>query len=101
VTAFLCTILLAACLEEIDFSRPITSSAKLLAIAFVAGGIALITSRRFIELLFRAERYGDKSTCANCSAYSKFKVIGSDTHDDNGPYLRVRCNKCANEWTLP
>lgn len=101
VTAFLCTILLAASLEEIDFSRPWQDSAKVIAIAFVAGLIALVTSRRFIELLFRAERYGDKSSCAQCGAYSKFNVLASGERADDGPYLRVQCRKCANEWTLP
>jgi hypothetical protein len=96
VTAFLCAVLIATCLEGVDFRALGQKTLALLAICFVAGAIVMLTSRRFLAMLHEATRYAAKSDCPECGAYAKFDVLsGGDAT------LRVRCRKCSTEWTLP
>jgi hypothetical protein len=69
--------------------------------------------RRYVAVLQRAERYGDRSHCPACDAYARFEILASGVTAE-GPYfdpaaaeplpcpwLRVRCRKCATVWRLP
>jgi hypothetical protein len=96
VTAVLCAILLAVCIEQIDFRGTIAPLFLMLLITFVAGAVAFVTTRRFLMLLARAELYGDRSTCANCQVYGRLEVLSSQ-----GPSLQVRCRNCQHEWRMP
>jgi hypothetical protein len=42
----------------------------------------------------QAERLCEQSTCKACSAYAAFSVTAQQ------PRMRVRCLKCAHEWTF-
>lgn len=96
VTALLCTIVILACREAAEFRALNARLASLLLISFGAGAAAIVAVRRFLSVLARAERYGDKSTCASCGTYARFELLA-----DVAGVLSVRCRKCHHEWQLP
>lgn len=110
VSCFLCMILVAACAEQIDFRA--TSAAVMIALVIGGGVLGLFAWQRYKAIMTVAEGYGDRSTCAQCKAYAKFEVLdwgdpppvaqsGTATTSAIGPWLKVRCRKCGNLWTLP
>jgi hypothetical protein len=111
VTCLLCGLVLAALLEEIallDFaSKP---AAALTAFGSIVLG--WFAWRRYITVLERAERYGQRSTCEGCSAYGRFEVIESGFDAIPGPaaqavaplpvaWMNVKCRKCGATWRMP
>lgn len=110
VTCFLCMILVAACAEQIDFRAP--GAAVMIALVLGGGVLGLFSWQRYKSIMTVAESYGDHSTCAQCGAYAKFEVIdwgdpppvapsGAAAAAAIGPWMKVRCRKCGNLWTLP
>ena len=108
VTCFLALILIAVCLEEIDWRGPIgqltfTLSALTLGAVLCAAGL-----RRYHFLLARAERLGEQSSCGECGTYGVLKVIGAGVReaaesvedDAENTWIRVRCKKCGHEWRM-
>ncbi len=91
VSGIVCTILVAACIEELSFRG---SLARLLAY-FVVIAAATLTGAygfaRYQKILAEAERIGAQATCLRCGAYARFKLVSAS---------RVRCRKCENEWQL-
>jgi hypothetical protein len=105
VTCFLCMILVAACLETLDFKAPALQPLAMLGWIFAGGAVGLVSWNRYRGLMIRAERLGDHSTCANCHAYAKFEIVESGRAPAEpllaaSPWIRVRCRKCGNQWTL-
>jgi hypothetical protein len=114
VTCVLAMVVIAASLEEFSFRSPGLKPFLLMGLGFGGVVLSLAAFKRYRLIMTRAERYGDRSTCAQCKAYSRFDVIASGTDgavrasdaspDDDAPpeaWLRVRCRKCGNEWTMP
>jgi hypothetical protein len=107
VTCFLSMILVAVCLEQIDWRQPLR---ELLLIVYIAGGVFLcLTSiRRYNFLLVRAECLARQSTCAHCTAYGVLQVLAADAGSErpmgaslaDNAWLRVRCKKCGHEWRM-
>jgi len=112
VTCFLCGITVAALLEQVTFVdfgwRPVA------VVMVVAAAIALgwLAWRRYITVLQRAERYGERSICPNCNTYARFEIeaTGMDAYPDaaaravaplESAWIRVRCRKCATVWRMP
>lgn len=74
--------------------------------------IAAYSWNRYRLLFATAERLGAQAVCPGCKAYARFRVLLSspgplpergDAAPENpggGSWLRVRCRKCAEEWTL-
>jgi hypothetical protein len=94
VTAILCAVIVALCLELIDFgSRTLNWTGTAVAVYF-AGLIVVHAVRRFFALLTEAQRYGSQSSCPGCQRQAAFDVISE------APQMRVRCRKCAHEWTF-
>lgn len=106
VTCFLSMILVAVCLEQIDWRQPLR---ELLLILYVAGGVflCLLSIRRYNFLLARAECLASQSVCAHCTTYGVLQVLaagaaGEDSHGSvaDNAWLRVRCKKCGHEWLI-
>jgi len=110
VTAFLCLILVMACLEGFSFRAPGLEPLLRLTAMFAGSAVGLASLRRYTSMLSQAWRAAERSTCAKCAAYGLLDVIGAralprPAPGKNGaepvpPPLAVRCRKCGNEWVI-
>lgn len=104
VTCFLSMIVVAVCLEQIDWRHP---THELATIAYIVGGVVLcvFSLRRYNLIILRAECFGAQSTCAHCRTYGVLQVLAAGSADDaedaaDSPWLRVRCKRCGHEWRM-
>jgi ribosomal protein L40E len=111
VTAFLCLILLTACLEGFNARAPgVEPLLRLVGmLAGTCGGVWAV--RRYGAILGIAERAAGQSVCKQCAAYGRLEVIGAGMlappakkqNERTGvplPHLAVRCRKCGHEWMI-
>lgn len=110
VTAFLCLILLTACLE--GFSARASGLEPLLRLigmfAGCYGGVWAV--RRYGAILGVAESAAGQSVCKKCAAYGLLEVLGAgliappvrvgERAAPPVPRLAVRCRKCGHEWMI-
>jgi len=108
VTAFLCLILLTACLEGFSMRAPGPEPLLRLVgmLAGVCGGVWAV--RRYGAILGMAESAAGQSVCKKCMAYARLEVMSggllappATTRGSTGtplPHLAVRCRKCGHEW---
>ena len=112
VTCFLCGITIAACFESVSFRDFGMQSATMIAVIFGASILGWLCWRRYITVLERAERYGERSTCGGCNTYGRFEVVTSGVDTIPGPtaeavaplevaWMRVKCRKCGAIWRMP
>ena len=111
VTCFLCGLTVAALLEQIDILDFGIRPLSMLVIVFCAGFLGWTSWRSYITTLRRAELYGERSSCPNCRAYGRFKVLatGVDPAGDGAAavapaeaaWLRVECRRCGTSWRMP
>ncbi|HYC35847.1 MAG TPA: hypothetical protein VEC19_05455 [Usitatibacter sp.] len=112
VTCFLCGITVAALLEQVEIVEFGWRPLSMLAIVFFASLLGWASWRSYITVLQRAERYGERSSCPNCRAYARFRVIdtGIDTYPSQAAeavaplqsaWLKVVCRKCGTGWRMP
>ena len=110
VTAFLCLILLTACLEGFNARAPgVEPLLRLIGmLAGLCGGVWSV--RRYGAILGVAESAAGQSVCKNCTAYARLELIGAGLLAPPGqkserigaplPHLAVRCRKCGHEWMI-
>jgi hypothetical protein len=110
VTAFLCLILLTACLEGFSLRAPGMEPFLRLAgmLAGCCGGVWAV--RRYGTALGVAERAAGQSVCKHCTAYGVLEVMGvgllapreraAEMAGPAVPSLAVRCRKCGHEWMI-
>src|SRR5258706_4972559 len=77
VTCFLSGITIPACLESINFRDFDLKALSLLAVVVVAIALGWFSFRRYITVLERAERYGQRSSCPSCTTYARFEIIAT------------------------
>ena len=104
VTALLSTIVVAVCLEQIEWSQPMR---ELSSIVYIAAGVflSMYSLRQYRLLLARAECLGGQSTCGGCATYGVLQVLeaGAAETIDGAPdnrWILVRCKKCGHEWRM-
>jgi hypothetical protein len=107
VTCFLSMIVVAVCLDQIDWRHPLR---ELLLLAYVMGGVLLCLGsiRRYNFLLTRAECFGAQSVCAACATYGVVQVLAASARREapgekgfaDNAWVRVRCKKCGHEWRI-
>ena len=104
VTCFLSMLVVAVCLEQIDWRHPL---GELASIGYIFGGtlLCVVSLRRYSRILVRAESLGGQSTCAQCSTYGALQVIGSGgpgpaAEPGDSGWIGVKCNKCGHEWRM-
>ena len=111
VTCFLCGILIAALVEQLNFSKHGWQPVPYLVVvaALVLGWMSW---RSYITILARAEFYGERSNCPQCRAYGTFNVVSSGMDPEPGrvaeavaplpaAWMRVECRKCGTGWRMP
>jgi formate dehydrogenase maturation protein FdhE len=112
VTCFLCGIVLAACVEVLGSREFGMGSASLLGAFVAAMALGWYSWRRYITVLERAERYGERSNCPACRVYGVFEVLNAGIDTIPGPtatavaplevtWMRVKCRKCGAAWRMP
>lgn len=109
VTCFLCMIVVAACMEAFSLREPGLKPALMLALTLAAGFAGIHSWGRYQQLMVRAERLGDQSTCAGCKTYGSLRVTASGplspldyarNREQAEMWIRVRCRKCGHEWCM-
>ena len=112
VTCFLSALVMAACLEGVNLLELNGRALSMLMVVFVAGIVGWLAWRRYITVLERAERYGQRSTCPECLTYARFEIVATGVDSIPGevalavaplaaPWLRVKCRKCGTLWRMP
>ena len=96
VTAFLCVIVIAVCLDQLHWRD--AGFKPLLMLALIVAGVALCfkTVTFYFKMLFRAEHFAQQAQCGDCKTYGVIEVLASPGEDT----LQVRCKKCSHEWTM-
>lgn len=113
VTCFLSMIVLAVALDDFTFRGRGLEPLAMLALAGGAFALSVFAWGRYKLGLCRAERVAGDATCPGCHTYAAFRIIASGPQPSrlfsgshNLPpgqpeaWLRVRCRKCENEWTV-
>ncbi len=109
VTCFLCMILVAASLEELNFREGHLRLALMMGLSLAGGWLGIFSWGRYRAIMVRAERLGDQSTCTGCGVYGSIQVTAAgpvsplDYAKDPGEaevWMRVRCRKCGHQWTM-
>jgi hypothetical protein len=104
-------IVIAALIESINM-REMLNAVVMLAYVLVALVIGWYSWRRYITVLERAERYGQRSTCETCKTYGRFEILSSGVDTIPGEvanavapldaaWIRVQCRKCGTMWRMP
>lgn len=107
VTAFLCVIVVAACLDQLRWRD--AGIKPLIMLLLIAAGVALCfkTVTFYFRVLFRAEHYAAQAVCSACKVYGAIEVLASSTPELPGlkqaasdDWLNVRCRKCGHDWSM-
>ena len=106
VAAFLALILLLAGFEALE-RRSLYATMVLIVVAAAAGTFCVVAWRRFVVLLGRAEHFAVQADCPGCKTWGRFDVIAEEASRLDDPpeagrphWLRVRCRRCSEHWTL-
>jgi len=108
VTGFLAFILIAACVEQINWRGPLLQLISTLIALALGAALCLGSLRRFNFMLARAECFGEQSICEKCKIYGVLKVIGASVGEESGSvfgaadnaWVRVQCKRCGHEWRI-
>lgn len=100
VTAFLGMIVAVAGIELIGQHGTPTRTLLGLAAALFGTALVALGIHRYYRILMVAEGYGDRATCPGCRTYASFNVIAVGDEATDSMWLRVKCRKCSNEWTM-
>ncbi len=111
-TCFLCGIVVASSLEAVNLHEFGPRPALLLGLVFLAIAVGWLSWKRYIRVIERAERYGQRSNCPSCNSYARFQILSSGVDAVPGPtatavaplevaWLRVQCRKCGTAWRMP
>ena len=104
VTGILSMIAVLACLGEFSLRASMRSLGLVLLIA-ACGALCVWSLRRYLAILTRAQRLGERSVCPQCGAYGVLDVMQSSDMARGAPaatrdWIKVRCRKCAQLWTM-
>jgi hypothetical protein len=102
VACFLCTILLAVCLESALPRSGFGNSFAALLTALASATCALWSWNHYRVVFSRAGRYGNVAHCEHCGTYGRFDVERANAGDRvDEPVLKVRCRHCSHRWSMP
>jgi hypothetical protein len=107
VTAFLCVIVIAVCLDQLHWRE--AGFKPMIMLALIVTGIVLCfkTVTFYFRMLFRAEHYAQQAVCGECKVYGLIEVMAAHTSISHSmadtpadDWLNVRCKKCGHGWTM-
>ena len=91
VSTFVCTIAIAACMEELTFRGSAWRLLAYVALVLAAGLVGIYGIVRYQKILVQAERLGEQATCPGCGTYARFRLLAD---------CLAHCRKCDREWRL-
>ena len=102
VTGFLSLIMVVACIEGFSFSTPGIKPFVMLALMVGGGALCAESLRRYLVVLFRAQRVAEQSVCSGCGSNGRLSVTSSHAvaGDPQAASLLVQCRKCGHQWTV-
>ena len=102
VTAFLCVILVAVCVDQLRSREGGLNVAIIMVLAAAGVLLCIKTVTVYFHVLFRAEHIAQQANCAQCGAYGALAVTTASNEQETPgeAWLRVRCRKCEHEWTM-
>lgn len=82
-----------------------------LALGLIGGGVSLTGWAYYRRIMVVTGHVSDHAVCSRCEASGRFDVLdagaglqqrdaGNATPDTREQWLKVRCRKCGNEWTI-
>ena len=108
LTSFLGMILAVASIELIGQHAGNSQTLLALAGGLIGTAVVVYATRRYLRMIAFAEALSDHATCGQCRTYAAFNVLDSrmpdsetaEIDDPDSVWLKVKCHKCGNEWTL-
>jgi hypothetical protein len=94
---FLCTIGLLAAFEVYSRQSPVQDQITNAAAIVICAAVGVWSLRRYLYLLMRAESAAGQAVCPHCGTYGRLTVVGENADHTQ---IRVRCRKCAQDWTM-
>ena len=91
ISAVLCALTIAACLEELLSRATLERLLGYGLVAAAAGAVTIHGLVRYQQILMEAEMLGAHATCSRCGIYARFKLVSQSG---------VQCRKCGHEWRL-
>lgn len=91
VTGFAASIVIAACIEQLDVRGPLSGLLAYVAVVLAAIATTCYGFFQYQKLLGEAERVGEHATCPGCGVYGRFRLISA---------ISARCRKCEHEWRV-
>ena len=68
-----------------------------LVLALVLAGVGLWALRRYLRLLFQAERVASQADCPGCKTYARLELLQANAE---GNEVQVRCRQCGHGWHI-
>ena len=100
VTAFLCVIVVAVCVDQYRWREGGFKPFVMMALVVAGVLICIKTVGIYFRVLFRAEHVAQQVNCGQCGAYGAIEVVAQSTSSAEDEWLRARCRKCRHEWTV-
>jgi phage FluMu protein Com len=107
VTALLCLIVLAVCVDQLHWREAGFKPLIMLALIVASLLLCFKTVTFYFKVLFRAEHYAAQAVCSKCKTYGVIAVTGSSTTNLHNAaaataddWIKVRCKKCGHAWTM-
>lgn len=102
VTGFMCAVVIMALMEELNLRRPEPMSLTSLGMILVATLVGMVSMRRYMRMLSRAEMLAEQCVCPGCAAYGMIRVLdmGVAETDEDAQWMRVSCKKCDRQWRV-
>jgi hypothetical protein len=107
VTAFLCVIAVAVCLDQFRWRDAGAKPLIMLALIVVGVVLGFKTVVFYFKVLFRAEHFAMQAVCDVCKAYGLLEVMAAApcrspdlSNAGSDDWLQVRCRKCGHGWTM-
>ncbi len=110
VTCLLGMILAFAGIEMLTTRTSILEGLAAIGLGAIGVALSLFGVSRYARMFSLAQRLAGRATCSSCGTYAAFTLLSGgpdstdadpDAHEaSDGIWLRVKCRKCGNTWTL-
>jgi hypothetical protein len=95
VGSLMCLFALLALFENPGFGALRASNLIALVEASAAGCIGWYALSRYLRIMMVTQRLAEQSTCKRCGTYGRYRLVGASVRS-----MSVRCQQCANEWSI-